>query len=176
MRAKLHLFGSLIKDELILGGLVGLSCIGVALTDMDPTISHWYWLAMVPIVGLACLSIEWSHLRHQGMTWARVLRTQILYWGALLVAVQLVYLLVNAGRINFESAGLVILLLLALTTFVQGIYADSRFCVVGLFLGLSLVIMTYVDEYLWILLVIGVVAVAASYALRRVRALRASDS
>ena len=53
----------------------------------------------------------------------------VLYWGALLVAVQLVYLLVNAGRINFESAGLVILLLLALTTFVQGIYADSRFFV-----------------------------------------------
>ena len=176
MRAKLHLFGSLIKDELILGGLVGLSWIGVALTDMDPTISHLYWLAMVPILALVCLWTEWSRLRHQGITWARILRTQLLYWGALLVAVQLVYLLVNAGRINFEAAGLVILLLLALTTFVQGIYVDSRFFVVGLFLGLSLVIMTYLDEYLRILLVIAIVAVAASYVLRRVRALRASDS
>lgn len=36
-------------DWYVLVGLLWLSIIGVAITDAFETMSHWYWLAMVPV-------------------------------------------------------------------------------------------------------------------------------
>ena len=96
--------------------LIILSLIGIGITDYSPASSHIYWLVMVPVFAAACLIIEWEHVRGKGQQWLSILRTQIMLWVGLLLAVQMVYLLLHAGRLDYENTGLIILLLLALTT------------------------------------------------------------
>ena len=88
-------------------------------------------------------------------------------WLGLLLAVRLVYLLLHTGRLDNENTGLIILLLLALTTFFAGIHLGWRLCLVGGFLGAALVAATYLEEYVWILLILGLSVLAMVFILKR---------
>jgi hypothetical protein len=84
----------------------------------------------------------------------------LLHWAGLLVAVRLVYEMLHKGRLDNENTGLVILLLLALSVFIAGIHLGWRLCLVGGFLGAALVAATYLEEYVWVLVIIGLVVLA----------------
>ena len=64
------------------------------------------------------------------------------------------------GRLDNENTGLIILLLLALTTFFAGIHLGWRLFIVGIFLGLALIGATYLEEFVWMFLIIALVVVA----------------
>ena len=162
-------------QEWIVAVLIVFSIIGVGVTDFAPAVSHWYWLAMVPLFGVACLLIEWDRARGKGLSPGVIIRNQALIWISLFVAVQLVYLLLRAGRLDNENTGLIILLLLSLTVFGSGIYLGWRLCVVGAFLGLALVLATYLEEFIWLFMIILVVGVAAFYFTLKFRTAKASD-
>ena len=140
--------------------LLLLSIIGIGITDFSPADSYKYWVAVVPIFCGACLILEWSRVRGKGFKWTTILRTQLLHWAGLLVAVRLVFEMLHKGRLDNENTGLVILLLLALSVFLAGIHLGWRLCLVGGFLGAALVAATYLEEYVWILLIIGLVVLA----------------
>jgi hypothetical protein len=141
--------------EMVMIGLIGLSIIGIGITDFSPADSYKYWVAMVPIFCGACLILEWSRVRGRGYRWTTLLRTQLLHWAGLLVAVRLVFEMLHKGRLDNENTGLVILLLLALSAFIAGIHLGWRLCLVGGFLAVALLAATYLEEYVWILLIIG---------------------
>jgi hypothetical protein len=153
--------------EIILIVLILLSIIGIGITDFSPADSHLYWLAMVPVFAGACLILKWSRARGKGQKWTTILRTQLLLWLGLLLAIHLVYLLLHTGGLNNENTGLIILLLLALTTFFAGILLGWCLCQVGGFLGAALVAATYLEEYGWILLIIGLSVLAFVFLLKR---------
>jgi hypothetical protein len=113
--------------EMVILGLIALSIVGIGITDFSPADSYKYWVAMVPIFGGACLILEWSRARGKGAKWTAMLRTQLLHWIGLLVAVRLVFEMLHKGRLDNENTGLVILLLLALSTFIAGIHLGWRF-------------------------------------------------
>jgi len=141
--------------EIVIIVLIALSILGIGITDFSPADSYKYWVAMVPIFGGACLILEWSRARGKGAKWSTMLRTQLPHWIGLLVAVRLVFEMLHKGRLDNENTGLVILLLLALSTFIAGIHLGWRLCLVGGFLAAALVAATYLEEYVWILLIIG---------------------
>ena len=147
--------------EIIFVVLMVLSLVGVGITDFSPARSYWYWFAMAPIFACACLIIEWSCVRGEGKNWLGILRTQLLTWFGLLVAVQAVFLLLRAGRLTYESTGLVILLLLALTTFIAGINLGYQLCLLGGFLGLTLLMVAYLEQYVWVLAFVAMMVVGA---------------
>jgi hypothetical protein len=153
--------------EIILIVLILLSIIGIGITDFSPADSHRYWFVMVPVFAVACLILEWSRARGKGQKWTTILRSQLLLWLGLLVAVRLVYLLLQAGRLDNENTGLIILLLLALTTFFAGIHLGWRLLIVGIFLGVALIAATYLEEFVWIFLIIALVVVAIFLILKR---------
>jgi hypothetical protein len=146
--------------EIVIIVLITLSVIGIGITDFSPADSYKYWVAMVPLFCGACLILEWSRARGKGTKWTTMLRTQLLHWIGLLVAVRLVFEMLHKGRLDNENTGLVILLLLALSTFIAGIHLGWRLCLVGGFLGAALVAATYLEEYVWILLIIGLAVLA----------------
>jgi hypothetical protein len=149
--------------EIIFVVLMVLSLVGVGITDFSPARSYWYWFAMAPIFACACLIIEWSCVRGEGKNWLGILRTQLLTWLGLLIAVQLVFLLLRAGRLTYESTGLVILLLLALTTFIVGISLGYQLCLLGGFLGITLLIVAYLEQYVWVLLLVAMLGAGATF-------------
>ena len=146
--------------EIVIIVLIGLSTIGIGITDYSPAKSYKYWAAMVPIFCGACLILEWSRVRGKGLKWTTILRTQLLHWAGLLVAVRLVFEMLHKGRLDNENTGLVILLLLALSVFMACIHLGWRLCLVGGFLGVALVAATYLETYVWVLVIIGLVVLA----------------
>lgn len=153
--------------EIILIVLILLAIIGIGITDFSPADSHRYWFAMVPVFAGACLILEWSRARGRGQKWTTILRTQLLLWLGLLLAVRLAYLLLHTGRLDNENTGLIILLLLALTTFFAGIHLGWRLFIVGIFLGLALIGATYLEEFVWMFLIMAIVVVAIFLLLKR---------
>jgi len=146
--------------EITLIVLILLSIIGIGITDFSPADSHRYWFAMVPVFAGACLILEWSRARGKGQKWTAIVGAQLLLWLGLLLAVRLVYLLLHTGRLDNENTGLIILLLLALTTFFAGIHLGWRLFIVGIFLGVALIGAAYLEEFVWIFLIIAIVVVA----------------
>jgi len=145
-----------------------LSIIGLGITDISPARSLWYWYAMAPVFACGCLIIEWTRVRTEENRWLSILRTQMLTWAGLLVAVHVVLLLLRSGRLTYESTGLVILLLLALTTFIAGINLGYQVCLFGGFLGLIVLMAAYLEEYVWVLALLMIVGAAVSfYGLKR---------
>jgi len=153
--------------EIILSVLILLSIIGIGITDFSPEDSHRYWFAMVPVFAGACLILEWSRARGKGQKWTTIVRTQLLLWLGLLLAVRLTYLLLQTGRLDNENTGLVILLLLALTTFFAGIHLGWRLFIVGIFLGVALIGAAYLEEFVWMFLILAIVVVAIFLLLKR---------
>jgi hypothetical protein len=147
--------------EIVAVMLTVFSIIGVAITDFSPAGSHLYWLVMVPVFAAACLTLERKREGGQERNWASIFRSQFLLWLGLLVAVQVVYLLLHSGRLNNENTGLIILLLLALTTFFVGVSLDWRLLVVGFILGLALIGATYMETFFWLFFLLAAALIAA---------------
>lgn len=159
---KLNLFGSLSSDAMVLGGMLALAYLGVAITYVNRDLSHLYWLTMVPVFGTICFVLQWLRARGTEVNWIRLLGTELLHWGGLLIAVELAYTLLSAGGIQRATIGMVTLLLFALVTFLYGVHLDRRFVVVGGFLGVSYVVMIYLAAYMWIVLLIAAIMVIAA--------------
>lgn len=155
--------------EIVLAVLVALSGAGIAVSRFSAEYGLWYWLAMVPVFGGVSLVAGWSRARESGATGFAVLRTQLLHWGGLLLAVPLVFLLERTGRLNSADAGLVALLTLALGTFLAGVHFDWRLGAVGVLLGAAVAIAAVVQRYL-LLLLVPVVLVVVLVVLRARRA------
>lgn len=161
--SKLSLFGSLTTDMVVLGGTLGLAFIGVAITFVNRDLSYLYWFTMIPVFGILCFFAQWSsHGRGTEVKWFKLFLTELLHWGGLLLAVALLYTLLSAGKIPRDTTGMVIMLLFALVTFLYGVHLDRRFLGVGVFLGLSYVVMMYLAAYIWVLLLVAALVVSVA--------------
>ena len=154
-------------DEITLLVLLGLSYTGVAITNISPGGSHRFWLAMVPVFFIASLVTEWKNVRTGKYPWKMVLWNHSLQWLAVLAAVQMVFAMQQIGRLNNEMTGLMLLLVLALSTFVAGIRLGWLFRLAGLFLGISLLMLVYVERYLWILVALAILILIIHHFLMR---------
>ncbi|MGH8563149.1 MAG: hypothetical protein ACREXW_03325 [Gammaproteobacteria bacterium] len=156
------LFGNLTTDLVVLGGTLGLAFIGVAITYVNKDVSYVYWVTIIPVFGILSFVAQWSRNWGTEVKWSRLFLTELLHWGALLLAVSLIYTLLSAGHIPRATTGMVTLLLFALVTFLYGVHLDRRFLGVGIFLGLSYVVMSYLTQYIWLLLLIAALVVSVA--------------
>jgi hypothetical protein len=122
-----------------------------------------YWLSLVPVFAGACLLLEWLGFRGKGLKWTHVLRVQLLLWLSLVIGVLLIYMLLHAGRLDNENTGLVILIMLAMTTFAAGVQLGPLVMLLGCFLGLALVLTAYVKSYVWLIMIGVAVAMAVLF-------------
>ena len=144
--------------ELLIAGLVVLAGLGAGITDLSSKYGFWYWVAMVPVFGGSCIYAAWSRSRARGEVPAGLVQRQVLHWLGLLAIVCLIYLLVRTGRMANQDAGLVALIALSLTTFLSGVHADWRVAVVGIFLAVIVIAVAVIEQFMWIVLVLIVVA------------------
>ena len=154
--------------EWTLIGLTLLAVIGVGISHFNPERSYQYWLALVPIFGVACLSLEWSRLRDKGKGFWSTIKEQFIHWFSVVVSVFLIYLLFDAQLLNNQNLSLVVLLVLGLATFLAGIQLGWRLYLLGAFLWLILLMSAYLTNYLW-LLILGGTLILAVYIYIRIR-------
>jgi hypothetical protein len=146
------------SERLVFAVLLALSIGGIAIADFSVRFGLHYWLVMVPIFAAASLYTGWTRARDRGESIHQILWRQTLHWLALALAVYLVFMLEQTGRLNREDAGLVALLALALTTLLAGVHFDWRLVLLGGLLGVTAACAAFVEEFFWILLIPAVVA------------------
>ena len=152
--------------EYILLALMALAVIGVGISYFRPDKSYRYWLAMDPVFGIACTSAEWSRLRRQNLGTWKTVRNQLYHWFGVLVSVYLVHMLLNIQQLTKQNAGLIVLLVLALGTFLAGTQLGWRLFVLGAFLWIILVMAAYLQGSLWVMILIGMVMISLFFYLR----------
>ena len=135
---------------------LALAIFGVAYSNFSgrPVTGYWEFLAIA--IGIVCVITAWPNAPDR-QTRFTLLWTQAAHWVAILVAMNLVLLQGFQQVLPVQAAGLVLLLLLAVGTFLAGINLMSlRICFLGLAMALSLPAMTWLKQASLLLLLAGV--------------------
>lgn len=145
--------------------------IGLVLTDTEKegAWSYWRWTAVA--YAAMSLGLSW-HLKKSG--WKKEVVTlwqELLHWAGLMFAIWLVSYVVHIGLQNRFEASIEVLILLALATYLAGVYIEMSFIPIGILLGLFAAGIAFLDEYLYGILVpltllVGAVLVWVSHRLR----------
>ena len=140
-------------EEIAFIALLVFAIGGMAVTDYSARSGLSYWLVVIPLFAAVSIFSGWRRASADAKNVGAVLLSQLLHWGALVLAVYLIYLLERTGRLNREDAGLVALLSLSLTTVLAGIHFDRRLAVLGVLLAIGTASAALVEEFFWILLI-----------------------
>uniref|UniRef100_Q07HT1 Uncharacterized protein n=1 Tax=Rhodopseudomonas palustris (strain BisA53) TaxID=316055 RepID=Q07HT1_RHOP5 len=140
--------------------MLALLLIGVGYTGFSNSPIRTYWMVLAPIVGAICVATAWPKAIDR-QDRLRLIWTQALHWGAVLVAMELIYLTDAAGMMTAETGALAVLTLLALGTFVAGIHLPAwKITLVGVVLALAVPGIVLLERSAMFVLLIGVAAVA----------------
>lgn len=161
----------LVRRLLIVAVLGVMVMIGLFLSNYSSEKARYYWCAMFPIFGVACLAHELAARREYVIPLWRILLRQALHWIGPIVAVKILFMQHARGQMSTDAVALTIILLLAVTCFLAGIHFDRSFYWISAFLALAAVIGTEIETYLWlvaVLFLLGVaIAVLSAVLLRR---------
>lgn len=138
------------KARLIVGLIMLiLAFVGLVLTDMAKG-AAWTYLWVISLIFAAlCLGLSW-YLRRQNhkIGWGTVWH-EVFHWFGMMVAIFLVSRFVSIGIVGRFEASLMLMTLLAFSTFVAGLYTDFTFVVIGVVLGLFTFSTAYLEAYLY---------------------------
>ncbi len=129
--------------------MLALAFVGLVITDIRRDGALTYWQIMVPVFALLCLGLSLYIRRTITVIRPISIWHEVLHWVGLGASVALVWFYVHLGTIGRFEAGLFVLTLLALTTFLVGIYVDYSFLVIGIMLGFFAGAAAFVEEYLF---------------------------
>jgi hypothetical protein len=137
-----------------------LALFGVAYTSFSRTPITIYWIVLAPFIGVICVVTRWQDAenREQRM---RLIWTQALHWGAVLLAMHLMFVADVARMMNADASALAALTVLALGTFTAGVHiAAWRICLVGIALGVGVPAIAWLEQSTLLLLLVAVVLIA----------------
>ncbi|GEM_PF-294911 len=164
-------------EEIILVLAFFLSLIGIGLTNYSPTNSVRFWMAMTVFLAIAAVVI--GAVKNVGRKDVGIdtVVTQVFHWGATLLAVLGIFLLLKAGRLNYDNTGLVLLLIIGLSTFLDGYRISWRFSLIGILVGGTSILAAYVEQFIWpvILLALVLLVIAILWEGYRHRQARRTD-
>ena len=149
-------------DKVIYVSLVLLALLGMAITNFSPADAHIYWLVMTLVFALAAVITGWQRADDKQAK-TKLVTSQLFHWGGTLIAVMVIYAFLHSGQIQNETVSLMILLILSFSTFLDGIHVGWHFSLLGILLAISTVIVSYVDEYIWIIVIIAMIFIAISF-------------
>ncbi|MBP9841535.1 MAG: hypothetical protein KBC64_03810 [Simkaniaceae bacterium] len=138
--------------------MIILAFVGLIVTDIHRDRAWEYWRLMAVVFAALCIGLS-VYLRKKQAISAVSIWHEIVHWGGLGAAIYLVSFLVGLGIMGRFEAALMVLTLLALTTFLAGVYTEISFVMIGILLGCFVAGIAYIEEYLYgILLPLMVVA------------------
>ncbi|MFK5947785.1 MAG: hypothetical protein QM500_03310 [Methylococcales bacterium] len=150
-------------EEIVLFIVLLLSLLGMGITDFSPLESHRYWSLMIIVFAIASIILGWARNEYKEDHFKKLIVWQAIHWGATLATVSGVYLLLHTGRLNYESAGLIIELILGLSLFLDGHLLGWRVSLLGILVGVTAIVAAYVEEYIWVILLLSLCVVVISY-------------
>ncbi len=149
-----------LRRALIVGALVLLVMVGLFLSNFAIDKAKWYWGAMFPVFGIACVWHELAGGAARTIPLWRILSRQALHWLVPIIAVRILFLQHERGQMSADSVALVILVVLAVTCFLAGVHFDHSFMWVSIVLVIAAILGTEIETYIWLFAVLTVVALA----------------
>lgn len=146
-----------VRRLMVVGVLGVMVMIGLFLSNYSSERARYYWCAMFPIFGLACLVHELAAGRAFEIALWRILLRQALHWIGPIVAVEILFMQHARGQMATDAVALAVILLLTVTCFLARVHFDRRFYWVSTLLALAAVIGTEVETYLWFVVVLMLV-------------------
>lgn len=147
--------GALIRNVPYVAAL-GLAIFGVAFSNFSGRPINGYWEFLAIATALVCVATAWPNAPSREERF-KLIWTQVAHWATILVAMNLVLLQGFQQLLPVQASGLVLLLILAVGTFLAGIHLLSlRICFLGLAMGLSIPAMTWLKQSALLLLLGGV--------------------
>lgn len=152
---------------------------GVAWTSFSPGATSLYWQFLAPIFGVICVASEWKS--SSGADRWRLIWTQTLHWGAVLIAARMLFLPSIQRMLNSDAIGLMVLGLVSLGTVLAGVHAASwEIALVGVILALAIPAAALLEQ-MTVLLLLGLALLVAGGVLflwlkGRLRAAREPDA
>ena len=146
-------------EEHVFFAVTILSLIGVGITDYAPTQSWVYWFAMIAVFATLAVVLEKLQFSRKEVPLSKLITVQLIHWGGTLLAVLISFSFVKTGRMTYDGDGLLILLILSLSTFLDGLHVGWRFYLAGLLLGLTTIFAAYFEEFMWISVAIAITSV-----------------
>ena len=147
---------SLLLHNLPYLAVLALGIFGVAYSNFSGHPINGYWELLAIAMGLLCIFIGWPKAPERD-TRLRLVWTQVVHWVAIIVAMNLVLLQGFQQLMPVQAVGLVLMLLLAVGTFLAGIHLLSlRICFLGLAMALAIPAMTWFKQASLLLLLAGV--------------------
>jgi hypothetical protein len=126
-----------LQRKLLFVVLLVLAIVGVAYTNISqqPLVGYWEFLALT--TGIVCIVTQWSNAREKQAR-TRLIITQALHWGAILVTMNIVLLSGVQSMLPTPATGLVLLTLLALGTFLAGVnFLSPQICFLGVAMAVA---------------------------------------
>src|SRR5215467_6914102 len=135
--------------------LLILTLFGVAYMSFARQPMIGYWELLAPAIGLVCVWSGWPHA-HDKAARIRLAWTQVLHWLAFLAAMNLLLLGGAQSMLTPDAAGLAVLTLLALGTFVAGVHLQSwQICLLGAVMGISVPAIAWIERSSLLLLFVA---------------------
>lgn len=156
---------SLVRRQLPFLAILALAIGGVAYTNISqrPLVGYWEFLAIV--MGLVCVVTQWSELEDKQARF-RLMWTQALHWLAVLVTMNIMLFSGVQQLLPTLGTSLVLLILLALGTFLAGVHLRSvQVGFLGLALALAVPAISWVKQsaLFLILAVVFIVGLAMAF-------------
>ena len=148
---------SLVRRQLPFLTILALAIGGVAYTNISqrPLIGYWEFLAIA--MGLLCVVTRWSELEERRYR-IRLMWTQALHWLAVLVTMNIMLFSGVQQLLPTLATSLVLLILLALGTFVAGVHLLSlQIGFLGLALALAVPAISWIKQSALFLLLVAAV-------------------
>ena len=147
-------------EEAILILLLSLSLGGIFINDFSPDDGYGYWIIMIFVFAVFAIIIGWVQSKKRSIDIKKIMLEQMQHWLACLLVAGGAFLVQKAE--GTKDTGLLILLILSLSTMIDGLRVGWRFSLVGLFLGASAVIAAYTEHFFWIELLIAIFIVIST--------------
>jgi hypothetical protein len=158
-------WGGFLRRQLPYIAVLALAIVGVAYTNMahQPLVGYWEFLALA--TGVVCVFAEWPKL-DDGQSRFRLIWTQSAHWVAVLVAMNIMLLSGVQQFVPAPATSLVLLLLLALGTFLAGLNLSLLpICFLGLALALAVPVVSWLKQSILFLVLIAVFLVGVAVTL-----------
>jgi hypothetical protein len=123
-----------------------LAIAGVAYTNAShqPLVRYWEFLSLA--IGVVCVINKWPEIEGKEARW-RLIWTQALHWVAVLIAMNIVLVSGVQQLLPTPATSLVLLILLALGTFLAGISLLSlQIAFLGLAMGLAVPAISWLQQ------------------------------
>jgi hypothetical protein len=138
--------GDFVRRQLPFLAILTLAIAGVAYTNFShkPLVGYWEFLAVAMCV--VCVVTEWSE-RDDRQARFRLMWTQALHWVAVLITMNIMLLSGVQQLLPAQATSLVLLMLLALGTFLAGLNLMSlQICFLGLAMALAVPAISWIKQ------------------------------